>query len=124
MMSMANSINLTPAVLDLILYAGDGARFEIDFVDKDDLPIDVSDLTWSAQIRKTRKTLEAVDMVIEDEDADTGVIFMVISADVTRNLARKSQWDIQGVLEGGDPFTFLQGSITCLPDVTREQVSA
>lgn len=121
---MANkTIDLSPAVLDLVLYAGDGADFEVDFVDEDQQPIDVSHLTWAAQIRKTRTAEISHDLEIVDTNAATGVIVIHISAEVTRALPRSNQWDLQSTAEGSDePLTVLQGSVICNQDVTREEV--
>jgi hypothetical protein len=120
---MSEKIDMSPAVLDLVLYAGDGSTFAINFVDDDDQPIDVSYMNWAAQIRKTRKSEDAQQLEIDDSDAVNGIVLMHISAEVTRSLSRSSQWDIQGNLTGEDPITLIQGSISCKLDVTREEVT-
>jgi len=120
---MANKIDLTPAILDLDLYAGDGEDFQIEFLDGTQEPIDVSNYIWTAQIRKTRTSDVAADLTIDTTDASTGIITIHISAEVTRGLPRTNQWDLQCVASGGsDPRTILQGTVTCTQDVTREVV--
>lgn len=118
-------LDLTPAVLDLLLYAGDGEAFEIHFQDENNEAIDVSDLVWTSQIRKTRSADETDihDLEIRTDDAATGTIVVVISAEITRALPKSSQWDIQSTKGTDDPVTILQGSVTCSPDVTRETVA-
>jgi hypothetical protein len=117
---MSEKIDLTPAVLDLVLYAGDGTSFQIDFVDDDDQPMDVSTISWAAQIRKTRTSDIASDLEINIDNASTGTIIVHISKDITRTIAKANQWDLQGTPVGyDDPITILQGSVTCKPDVTR-----
>lgn len=120
---MNNKIDLTPAVLDLVLYAGDGADFQVSFVDEDNETIDVSNRTWTSQIRKTRTAETAYDLEIDSTDAATGLIVLHISAEITRELPRTAQWDLQCTSVGSDePTTVLQGAVTCNQDVTREEV--
>lgn len=120
---MSEKIDLTPAVLDLVLYAGDGADFEVIFTDESNDAIDVSDLSWAAQIRKTRVSEEAATLEITTDDAATGIIVVHISAEVSRGLAKTSQWDLQSTsVSRPDPVTVLQGTVTCNPDVTRVPV--
>jgi len=117
---MTNTIDVTPAILDLVLYAGDGTKFQVKFVDQNEAVIDVSGLTWSAQIRRTRTTDIAAELEIDSTDAAVGLITVHISADVTRNLAKKSQWDLQYTSsDNPEPLTILQGTVSCNLDVTR-----
>jgi hypothetical protein len=120
---MSTKIDMTPAGLDLVLYAGDGADFQIDFVDEEQHPIDVSTYIWTAQIRKTRTSEEAADLEINVDQAAIGIIGIHISAVTTRGLAKTGQWDLQFTAPGrSEPLTVLQGSVTCNQDVTREDV--
>ena len=120
---MTNKIDLTPAILDLALYAGDGSDFQVNFMDEDGAPIDVSDLIWTAQIRKTRTAEIAYDLEIDNSDAASGYITIHISAETTRSLPKASVWDLQNTsVARPEPVTVLQGSVTCEQDVTREEV--
>jgi hypothetical protein len=116
---MSDKIDVTPAILDLVLYAGDGTDFEVDFQDEDEQVLDVSGLTWTAQIRKTRSAEIANDLVIDTTSAATGVLIVKISSEITRQLPKSAQWDLQSVADGGEPRTVLQGTVTCNQDVTR-----
>ena len=120
---MSEKIDVTPAILDLDLYAGDGTYFQVNFLDETGSTIDVSDLVWTAQIRKTRTTDAASDLTIDMTDAAAGTITIYISAETTRGLAKSSQWDLQSTSTARpDPQTFLQGTVTCEQDVTRAPV--
>jgi hypothetical protein len=120
----ANKLDMTPAVLDLILYAGDGATFQVDFVDETQQPIDLSGYIWTAQIRKTRTSDTAEDLEIETDQANVGVIMIHISDEVTRALQKTGQWDLQFTTPSRpEPLTVLQGTVTCNQDVTREDVA-
>ena len=120
---MSNKIDLSPAILDLVLYAGDGEDFQIEFKDDSGALIDVSYLTWNAQIRKTRTSDTAAELEIETTAAASGVITIHISADITRTLAKTGQWDLQCTSSSrSEPLTILQGAVTCNQDVTREVV--
>lgn len=122
--SMNNTIDVSPAILDLVLYAGDGTSFQVKFIDENDVITDVSDLVWTAQIRKTRTTDIAADLEIDTTNASTGIIIVHIPADVTRTLAKKSQWDLQSTSSSdSEPLTILQGTVSCNLDVTREVVT-
>jgi hypothetical protein len=122
---MTEIVDLSPAVLNLVLYAGDGEDFQISFIDKDTKePIDVSYLTWQAQIRQRRTSDESFSLEITTDDAESGIILIHVSSEVTRNLPKKGQWDLQSIpSEGDEPITILQGSVVCNMDVTREDVS-
>lgn len=117
---MGVKLDLTPAVLDLIVYAGDGEDFELLFQDDADAAIDVSALTWTAQIRKTRSSIEASDLVINTDSAVDGIIGIHISDTITRVLSERNQWDLQFTsTDNTEPSTILQGSVKCEKDVTR-----
>lgn len=117
---MADKIDLTPATLDLVLYAGDGEDFQIIFKDDQNVVIDVSALVWTSQIRKTRSSDVSSDIIINTDNADTGVIGLHISDTVTRALSERGQWDLQCTsVTRPEPLTILQGSVKCEQDVTR-----
>ena len=121
---MPLKVDLTPDSLDLVLYAGDGADFQINFEDDTGNPIDVSSYTWTSQIRKSRNSSEHIDLSIDASLSSTGVITVLIPPAVTRSLGESNwnnerQWDIQCVVGAGDPHTVLQGTVYCSQDVTR-----
>jgi hypothetical protein len=126
-MKMSIKIDMTPAVLDLVLYAGDVGDFKITFKDTDDTALDVSTYGLQAQIRKARASEEYVNLDLDVTNAATGIVIVKISEDVTRDLAvnkwdKTAQWDLQAT----EPsvVTLLQGSVTCKMDVTRVNVTS
>lgn len=121
---MPMKMDLTPDSLDLVLYAGDRGDFQIDFIDDNSIPINVSSWVWTAQIRKSRESSTHIDLTIDVTKAVQGSIIVNIPKEVTRSLGdntwdKTSQWDIQCVTGGGDPLTVLQGTVSCNMDVTR-----
>ena len=119
---MGTKIDLTPAILDLNLYSGDGEDFQISFIDEVKTPIDVSRFTWLAQIRQLRTSIEAIDLSIDATKANVGILTIHISSIITKSLPKTSQWDLQNTSLTTEPRTVLQGTVTCNKDVTRSQV--
>ena len=115
---MITSLNLTPAVLNIDVYAGDTEEFQVYFVTSEDVAIDVSEYTWSAQIREYRTSTDFNAIEVNADNANLGVLLVSVPASVTENLPQNSVWDLQGVYSG-NPTTFLQGKVTCTKDVTR-----
>ena len=121
---MSTKVDLTPDIVDLVFYAGDVGDFQVIFTNSSDEPIDLSYLTWAAQIRKTRTSVDYTVLVIDTTDASIGVLIVKIPGDITRLLAddlwnKTSQWDLQATSGGIDSATILQGSIYSGLDVTR-----
>lgn len=119
---MSDKLDLSPAVLDLVLYAGDGTTFEIDFVDENEATIDMSGFTWAAQIRKKRGVDPAFDLEFTTTNTVGGVLLVHVPAEITAQLPKSGQWDLQATAAGQDPITLLQGAVTCNVDVTRPVV--
>jgi len=117
---MNEQVDLTPAVVDLFLYAGDDEIFQVSFVDENNTAIDVSLFTWTSQIRQTRNSTDSVDISIDTTEASTGILTLTVSGTVTRDLPRVSYWDLQYVpSDSENPSTILQGTVNCKLDVTR-----
>jgi len=118
---MTTKIDLTPAILDLSLYAGDGEDFQIIVKDPAGAPIDVSDFTWEAKIKELRTSTDVSEIfavTIDTTNASTGVLVLHISNDVTEILPKVSYWDLQCTSSTTQPRTLLQGTVTCSKDVT------
>lgn len=113
-------VDLTPAVLDLNLYAGDGEALLIDIVDSSSIPVDVSDRTWAAQWRPSRRSEDdlAVDLEVDDSEAGEGRIVVRFPSNVTRTLGA-GVWDLQATVVGGEPETLAGGKVRVTLDVTR-----
>jgi hypothetical protein len=119
------SVNSTPAVLDIHLYAGDVGDFQINFKDADGAAVPVNDKVWTAQIRKSRTSIECIDLEIDTANTPFGTITVKIPGNVSRELSqgtwgKTNQWDIQCTNEdGSNPLTVLQGTVYCDMDVTK-----
>ena len=122
---MPTTIDLTPDTLDLVLYAGDGCDFQINFVDDTNTPINVSAWNWRAQIRKTRNSNNFIPLTINTANSANGNIVVSISETITRELVSQenntvNQWDLESISVGSTaPVTVLQGTVYCNMDVTR-----
>jgi len=115
-----SKVDLTPPILDLNLYAGDGSDIQLKFQTPAGALINVSDRTFTAQIRKSRAATTAQNIQVITTSAATGIIVLHIPATVTAVLAKVSQWDLQCTsVSRPDPFTILQGTVNCSPDVTH-----
>ncbi len=119
---MSVKIDMTPAVLDLVLYAGDVGDFQINFVDEFDGAIDVLNYGLQAQIRKSRLGTDHTDLELDLTHASLGQVIVRIPEEVTRDLVanawdKKAQWDIQ--CTNPSVVTLVQGTVTCSQDVTR-----
>lgn len=108
-------IDLTPAVLDLKLYAGDETAVVVTALDrKTKTPVDLSDRTWTAQWRRKRTSTAAVTLAVDDSGATGGVIIVHFPG----NLDPLGVWDLEGDHAGGKD-TILTGDVRVEPDVTR-----
>jgi hypothetical protein len=121
---MPAQMDVTPDVLDLVLYAGDVGDFEISFVDDLGSPVSVNQYTWSAQIRKSRGSTQYIDLPIDSTQASSGILIIGLPSAITSTLGenlwnRNSQWDLQCTDIANRSVTVLQGSVYCSQDVTR-----
>jgi len=108
-------IDLTPAVLDLKLYAGDEAAVVVRALDRvTKTPVDLSDRTWAAQWRRKRSSAIAVDLSVDDSGSMGGVIVVYFPGD----LDPLGVWDLEGTHAGGKD-TIMTGEVRVEPDVTR-----
>jgi hypothetical protein len=117
------AIDVTPATLDLTLYAGDGFSMRISFVNKvtgDPWPVDG---TWLAQIRPTAAAADPIaEFAIDTTDAANGNITASLSGDDTRACLESpgvATWDLQQIPPGGEPRTWYSGKVKTTQDVTR-----
>lgn len=116
------TIDVTPANLDLTLYAGDGFSMRINFVDKttgDPWPIEG---TWLAQIRATAVAADPIaEFVIDDSDAANGhIVASLTGADTRACLGNVTCfWDLQQTPPEGQPRTWYAGKVKVSQDVTR-----
>ena len=126
-------IDLTPDVLDLVLYAGDGVRFRLVITDSAEAPVNITG-TVKAQVRDKRGEVDLTpegEFAVDLTDAATGIVVLSLTGAQTQDLydnwialfptAKKfiGVWDVEWTPSGAEPRTLCQGKVECGPDVTR-----
>ncbi|MET0786560.1 MAG: hypothetical protein ABWY25_07640 [Paenisporosarcina sp.] len=125
---MAN-ITLQPQVLDLALYAGDGAEFRLICTDSADVRVPITG-TVMAQVRVDRTAAEdpVVEFASDLTDAAEGIILLSLTGAQTQQMMAHPStvkekfsgvWDVQWTPTGEEARTLCQGKIDCVADVTR-----
>jgi hypothetical protein len=118
-------LSFIPQILDLSLYAGDGAgvRFTISDSAGDPLPLTGE---MKAEIRANREDPDPplADFDVDLTDFATGIVLISLTGTQTHSLITDDQpfegvWDLQWIPAGGEPATLVQGSVECSPDVTH-----
>lgn len=120
-MTRAPVISVVPQSIDLALYAGDGMSLRL-MLTSGGAPFPL-DGEISAQVRAARDALTAIDFAVDMSESDNGVVTLSLTGDQTASLAvggaYKGFWDVQWQPPAGEPRTVVQGSVGCVPDVTR-----
>lgn len=114
------TISFIPQSLDLACYAGDGASVRI-VVSRSGNPIDVSG-DHEAQIRTKRLDVDPLDTFnIDDSQASIGILILSLTGEQTSGFGDgfKGVWDLQWTAQDVEPITLIQGSVSCVLDVTR-----
>jgi hypothetical protein len=119
----SGQITLQPPVVNLALYAGDGAsiRLVLDNVMGAIVPLAGS---VTAQIRAARTDATAAQSFAVDlSEAADGVALLSLTGDQTDALAASADfvgvWDVEYTATGEEPLTLVQGKATVKKDVTR-----
>lgn len=114
------TIDVTPAVLDLKLYAGDSTAVTVTTVDANNAPVSLADRTWAASWRADRASATALTLTVDATNAATGILIVHFSGAQTRQMVTRGAWDLEGTpTGGGDPDTLIQGTVETVRDVTR-----
>ena len=125
---MAKTINLQPEVVNLSLYAGDGATLRLVCTDNTGTPIDITG-SIAAQIRINRldETSPLATFSVIMTDAADGIVILSLTGDQTDTLMDSAVngkftgvWDIEWDPSGFEPRTICQGKVECVADVTRD----
>jgi hypothetical protein len=118
------TITYDPQVLDLTLYAGDGANFRLVVTDTLAAPVNLTG-SMLAQVRLARDSADPPDAVfsVDLTDAATGIAELSLTGEETQALAPTEKytgvWDLQWTPTGVEPITLCQGKLECLPDVSH-----
>lgn len=126
---MANVIDLQPAVLNLMLYSGDGVEFRLLCKNSANAPIDITG-TVKAQVRLDRSSADPAiaDFASDLVDAYQGIVVLSLTGAQTQALSAHPSskngkftgvWDVQWIAAGKQPRTLCQGTVECVSDVTR-----
>jgi len=120
-------IDLTPKLMNLRLYAGDGAQLKITFGQQGAM-LDMSKGTFEAQIRASRlDPSPAASWAVDQTDAAQGVVILSLTGEQTAQLMADDPtvftwigaWDVQWQPTGSEPLTLFTGDCYCEADVTR-----
>lgn len=130
---MANpTVDLRPATLDAIFYAGDGASIQLICMNSEEEDAEPINLTGevSAQVRLNRMADDppilsfGVDLSAPLE----GKVMLTLTEAQTRELSDHESssngkfvgvWDVEWIPTGSEPRTLVQGKVECVVDVTR-----
>lgn len=125
---MASTIDVSPSVLNLILYAGDGISFNMLFKDGDDAPLNITG-SVEADIRIKREDDDPiVEFAVDLTEGGDGVVKLSLTGAQTQALSDDNSakngkfsgvWDVQWTAAGMEPRTICQGTVGCELDVTR-----
>lgn len=117
-----STVDVSPATLDLTLYAGDGFSMRVSFINKETgVPWPV-DGVWVAQIRTTASAVDTLaEFAIDITDAVNGNITVSLTGDDTRAclVSSVAYWDLEQTPPGGQPRTWYSGKVKTTQDVTR-----
>jgi hypothetical protein len=123
-MARPSVVSLVPPVVNLVLYAGDGANLRLTATDLDGEPFDLRG-TVRAQIRASRRDQAALaEWAVEMAEAEQGVLVLRLASEDTRALMKdadrfKGAWDCVWTMADSEPVTLIQGDVQCDLDVTR-----
>jgi hypothetical protein len=123
-----SQINLSPQVLDLIFYAGDGANFRLLVKDSNGDPVPLTG-SINAQIRMARYAADPpnAEFNVDMTQADQGIIILSLTGEQTADLMEyqvntkkfSGVWDVQWTPDNSEPRTLVQGKVECNHDVSR-----
>lgn len=121
-------ISHEPKVLDLVLYAGDGAGFRLIVTDSNELPLDLTGTT-RAYIRTSRDLYTEppdAEFTVDETDATDGILVLTLTGTQTEALVEGLEnesfvgfWDVEWTGTDAEPLTLCQGKVECVRDVTH-----
>jgi hypothetical protein len=118
-------INLTPQFLDLALYGGDGAEFNLTVRDSNKAPVPLTG-AMRAQIRITRDAPDPplASFGVDLSGSASGLVTLSLTSADTQALVPTEEkfvgaWDLEWTPTGKEPRTIIQGKVECWPDVSR-----
>jgi hypothetical protein len=111
-----------PDNLDLCIYRGDTGRFQVDVVNADGTPANISGATWDCDIRATAdSTTVLATLTVAPVGGSTSAVIVTLPAAASSALEPMTPpavWDLQMTLSG-NVETLLRGNVTVTEDVSR-----
>ena len=114
---MSAVLRLLPGGLDLHLYRGDDARFQITMTEGGS-PTVLPTTGWMAQIRGYMKGPVLATFTIDATNAALGVVRLSLDGADTADLPDTARWDLQCDTAGA-VRTYLAGTVTAEGQVTQ-----
>jgi len=109
---------MAPGKCNLTIYRGDTFAQTFRFLAGGE-PEDLTDTTFTAQVREYPNASVAADFTVTVDDALSGEVTIAMADTVTATIPRRGgSWDLEGTKDG-DVQTRLYGSVTLQEDVTR-----
>jgi len=109
-------VRIVPSVA---IYQGDRKVFPTYTFKVDTVPYDFVDAgytdwacTWES------RSGARIDLDVSTSEPELGLIRIIADTDVTTAMTESGSWDVQAIIDG-EPRTWLRGSTSFTPDVTR-----
>lgn len=110
-----------PTEVDILAYRGDSGRFRITVTDNEDPPnpIDISGMTWDADIREKRNDAEILaSFTVEPVSGQPQSVDVILTKENAALLPKKSYYDVE-MNNGTSRTTLVYGKIEATEDVSR-----
>lgn len=118
-------LSFIPQILDLRLYAGDGAGIRFTITDSVGAALPITG-QMKAQIRANREDADPAlaEFDVDLTDSATGIVLISVTGEQTHELISGNEkftgvWDLQWISTNDEPATLVQGNVECFPDVTH-----
>lgn len=103
------------------IYAGDPASIAITFTNYGTTtPATLTASGWTCMWRATRDAATAISATVDASEAvSSSRLTVSFTGTQTRAMAGKGVFDVQQIVDGGDPITYVTGETSWEEDVTR-----
>lgn len=114
----AQSLDLTPQVVDLKLMQGDDAHITLTVSDPDGGTIDLTGATPEAQIRASAASTSVLAAFTATLSGPDAIALHLPASEAAKLTAAGAVWDCQ-ITVNGEVSTLCQGSVATVAEVTR-----
>lgn len=107
--------------VELNLDQGADFEFDVDLMESDGTPIDVTNYTFSSSLRKSYYSSTATaNMTVSIIDAANGNVLLSMNSSTTSNIkAGRYLFDVKQINSANSTTRLVEGIITVLPQVTK-----